>query len=177
MAKKVGVILMGVFVIAFLGVNLFFYFKGNDPSSPISGFLIKELPMGLNMSVIAFILQWVILLFVVIFAYAKFLKHKREEDEKAEHFVIPPLESKSQTYLDVLYGLLKKEKSIGIGTIAKTFKLPKEKALEWAKILEDNELATIEYPAFADPELKVKGAELSQEEIQQNKDKKEEAKK
>ena len=159
MAKKVGTILMGLFVLAFSSVNLYFYFNRDNPNSPISGMAITELPLGLNMSVIAFILQWVVLLLVVMFAYMKFLKHRKEEDEKIGSFVIPTPKSRSETNMDVFYKFLKEKKSLSTRTISKLFTITKEKALDWARILEEHELVIIEYPAFSDPEVKIKEKE------------------
>ena len=70
---------------------------------------------------------------------------------------IPQNLSKSETEIDVLYRLLQEKKSLSVATIAKTFGITKEKAIEWAKILEDNDLATVEYPAFNDPQVEIKG--------------------
>jgi hypothetical protein len=174
MVKKVGVKLMGLFVLAFFSLNLYLYLNRDNEGSSLSGLATAELPLGLNMSLIAFILQWVILLLVVIFAYTKFLKHRREEDEKIQGFVIPPLDSRSETSLDVFYQLLKEKKSLSIRSISILFKIKKEVALEWAKILEDQDLATIEYPAFSEPEVKFKEQKdysLEQEEMETEKPK------
>ncbi len=163
MPRKSGTILMGLFVVLFSGVNMYFYFNRDNPRSPISGAAISELPLGINMSVFAFILQWVILLMVVLFAYMKFLKHRKEEEEKVANFIIPQPKSRSETNIDIFYNLLKEKKSLSTGAIAKAFKIPKETALEWAKILEDHEMINIEYPAFSDPEVMIKGLDDKKE--------------
>jgi len=176
MAKKIGVILMGLFVLVFSGVNLYFYFdKKGGASSIMSGMATIELPLGLNMSIVLFIGQWAILLLIVFFAYMKFLKHKKTEEIKSQNFVVPCTLKKSETQLDTLYNAIKDKKNLSVGSIAKAFKIEKEKALEWAKILENNDLVIIEYPAFSDPEVKLK---LSEEEfkLQQEKQKKDKTK-
>ena len=153
MAKiKTSTLFMGVFVIAFFGVNLFLY---KSDKSPISGLFVGTLPSGVNLSVVAFIVQWIILLLIVLLAYTRFRKHRKEEEVKISGFIIPQSLSKSQTSLDVLYKLIKEKQSLSVGVISRLFKIPKDKALEWAKILENDELVTIEYPAFADPEIKI----------------------
>ncbi len=159
MAKKVGIILMAIFVVSFLGINLYNFFWDRDSTSP-TGSLITDLPLGLNMSVLAFVLQWVILLVVVIFAYTRFLKHRKEEDAKIAGLVLPKLTSKSQTYMDVFYNLLKEKKSLSIRSVSILFNIKKDKAMEWAKILEDHDLVIIEYPAFSDPEVKIKEGKM-----------------
>lgn len=68
--------------------------------------------------------------------------------------------TRSETNLDVFYNLLKDKKSLSIKTVAKLFKVSREKALEWAKILENHELVTIEYPTFSVPEVKINEKEI-----------------
>ena len=60
---------------------------------------------------------------------------------------------KSRTDLDTLFELLKEKKRLKLAAIAVSFHLSEENALEWAKILESANLATISYPRFGDPEL------------------------
>lgn len=62
---------------------------------------------------------------------------------------------KSKTDIDILYDLLKENKTIPIATICETFHIKEETAHEWAKILEEAELATLHYPRFGDVELQV----------------------
>ena len=118
------------------------------------------------MSLIAFIIQWVILLLVVILAYMKFLKKRKAEQEKIVNFTIPAPKSKAETHIDVFYRLLMEKKSLSAGAIAKVFNISKEKALEWGKILEDQDLASIEYPDFSDAEIKRKEEERKKEKIE-----------
>ena len=152
--KKVTPIILGTFVVVFSGINLFLYFNRKSARAPISGAVIgSNLPLGMNMTLLAFILQWVILLVVVIFAYTRFLKHKKEEDEKIKNFIIPSPKSKAETSFDIFYRLIKEKKSLNTATIAKAFSISKEQALEWGKILEEHNLVTIEYPAFSDPDI------------------------
>ncbi|MFH0808397.1 MAG: hypothetical protein V1888_02165 [archaeon] len=60
---------------------------------------------------------------------------------------------KSLTDLDTLYEILKERKSIGIADIEKLFNVNSEVALGWAKILENGDLAIIDYPSFGKPVL------------------------
>lgn len=169
MGKK-RLVILGLFVLLFSGINIYLYFNQGDSSySTLSGLLVKDLPGGLNFSVIIFIGQWVLLLAIVLFAYTRFLKHKREEEVKEVPYQVPLTKEKSGTELDLLYRLLKDKKRLSIETIAKTFSVSKEKAIEWAKILENSELVTIEYPAFNDPEVKI--VEVIEEETKEQKSK------
>lgn len=152
--KRLAPVLIGAFVLVFFVMNFFFFSKRS--SAPATGAVIgSSLPLGLNITLLAFILQWVILLVIVIFGYSRFLKHRKEEDEKIKNFVIPQLKSNAETMFDVFYKLLKEKKSLSISTVAKAFKIKKEQALEWGKILEEHNLVYIEYPTFSDPEIKI----------------------
>lgn len=151
-----------LFLIVLFGLNLLFFLgkKDNMYSSVTGMFTKEEFLSGVNVGLIAFVMQWVILLLVVILAYTKFLKHRREENQKIENFSIPSKNSTAETDMDTFYNLLKEKKSLSVGTIAKLFNIPKEKAIEWAKILENHDLATIEYPAFSDAEVNIKEEEI-----------------
>ena len=50
---------------------------------------------------------------------------------------------------------MKEKTSLSTATVAKAFLISKEQALEWGKILEEHNLASIEYPAFSDPEITI----------------------
>jgi len=164
MAKK-GFIFILVFVLVFSAINLYLFYNQEGVSgvsySSISARVIKgdstpKLPLNLSLSTLAFTLQWIILLIIVFIAYLKFLKSKKEQHLKISYEEIKKKKKKSETDIDYLYRILKDKKKLGIDLIAKTFKINKEKALEWSKILENYGLATIEYPAFSEPELRVK---------------------
>ncbi|NPE26914.1 hypothetical protein HNV12_02840 [Methanococcoides sp. SA1] len=62
---------------------------------------------------------------------------------------------KSRTDLDTLYEILKQKKTIDIIDIEKTFNVDSDVAFEWAKILENGNLAIIDYPRFRKPTLKL----------------------
>lgn len=159
MVKKRGLLITGIFLFILAGIN-FFMFLNKDGISYgfISGMYIKEipqLPFGLNLSNIAFIIQWIILLSILVFAYSRFVKHKKEEELKLDFHLVKKNYSRSETDLDSLFDLLKDKRNLSTKSISKLFNISKEKALEWAKILENHELVKIEYPAFADPEVKI----------------------
>lgn len=159
MIKKKGLITVILFATVLATVNTFIFFgAGPTKNAAISGRLIEkipELPLGLNISLVAFIAQWIILLLIILVAYANFIKHKRHEGVKTHFHIVKRKKSRSTTDLDTLYNLLKEKKTLNTGSIARLFKIPKEKALEWGRILEEHELADIEYPAFNDPEIKL----------------------
>ena len=158
MVKK-RVIFIGIIVLIISSFNLYLYFnKGRFSYSALSGGVITEIPKipaNLDISTIVFLLQWVIILFIIIIIYAFHLKHKKEEAIKINCGEMKKKRGKSSTDLDIFYQILKDKKRLKLGTISRTFKISKEKALEWAKILEDHELVIIEYPAFNDPEVTI----------------------
>ncbi|MBI3622886.1 hypothetical protein HY212_02285 [Candidatus Pacearchaeota archaeon] len=163
MAKKVGIVLMGLFVILFSGANLFLYFSnGKGSYQALSGMVTRNVVLeNMNISLVAFILQWIILLLIVMFSYSKFIKQKKIED--ISHDELPKIKDSEglDTELDTLYQLLNEKERLSIGAIAKAFNVQKEKALEWSKILEEHDLVTIEYPAFNDPEVEVKEKKIN----------------
>lgn len=154
MIKKRGLIAIVIFVIAPLALALI---KMPNLPSKISSEAISSIftPSEINVSYVIFIIQWLVLLLIIVIAFMKFLKHMKREKIDPPSSKIIQKKTRSETNLDILYNLLKTKKSLKLKTISKFFKITKEKALEWAKILENHELATIEYPAFTDPEVKI----------------------
>lgn len=150
--KNFAVVFLVLLLLAF--GNIFIYF--NKSKTSVSAFAVSDIGkriVSLDASTIIFVVQWVLILIIILIFYAKFLKNKKEENIKT----IEIKEKKGTgTDLDTLYDLLKERKNLKISIIAKTFKINEEKALEWCKILEDYNLASIEYPAFSEPEIEVK---------------------
>ena len=177
MAKKVGVTIMGIFVLLVVGFNLYALFGKESMTGAMAGNAISGLSTGINISLIAFVLQWVILLMIIIFAYSRFLKHKREEEQKIVNYVVPKPNSKAQTNMDFFLDLIKDKKSLTIGILAKVFNVTKDQALDWAKILEEHGLVSIEYPAFSDPEVKLKKRKRKKKITEEEKKRKEQKKK
>ena len=87
--------------------------------------------------------------------YFRFLGGRKTENLKSEYNELKNKKSKVKTDLDTLYLLLKNKKKLNIDSISKTFGVTNEKALEWAKILENSDLVKVEYPAFSSPEVKI----------------------
>ena len=73
---------------------------------------------------------------------------------------------RSRTDLDILYEMLKKKKEIKMESVEQTFHITPEIALEWFKVLENGELADIEYPRFGKPMLMLSEGEKKIEQIQ-----------
>jgi len=152
-------------VLGLIILNSYLFMEQNN--SILSGFAISDvvsenLPTStsnINFSTIFFILQWIILISIGTIIYLRAMKKKKKEKEKINVSKIKHPTSRSQTDLDTLYNLLIEKKNLSIGTIGTIFGIKKDVALDWAKILEENNLATIDYPAFNDPEVIIKGSE------------------
>ncbi len=80
-------------------------------------------------------------------------EYKKEQQEPKKpplvHFKLGAYE----TGIDLLYRRIQQKGKITLEEVEKTFKVSKELAEEWAKILESHKLATIHYPAFSSPAL------------------------
>lgn len=177
MGKKGRLIFTILFILVFSGINIFLYFNKDGLSyQQVSGMFIKEmpnLPLNLNISLISFIGLWVLLLIITFIAFAHFLKSKNEE-----HIQVNlnkwTKKGKSGTDIDTLYSILKEKKKLNLGTIARVFKVTKENALDWSKILESHELVIIDYPTFGEPIVKIyeKEKEVSQKSADLDKEEK-----
>jgi len=152
-------IILAIFVISVLITSLYLYSNRSEFSYlHISGESIKDipkLPLDISISLIAFVTQWFILISIILFAYARYLKKKKYEKVTLNIQEIRKKKSGTETDLDLLYRALKDKKKLPIDLISKSFKIDKEKAIEWSKILENSGLATLEYPAFGEPEVKL----------------------
>src|SRR3989344_2062911 len=71
-------------------------------------------------------------------------------------FAHPAAKPEYQTDLDRLYELVQQKQSVKLGEVMKMFSIDRKKSEEWAAILEDSDLISIHYPAFGDPELRIK---------------------
>ena len=104
--------------------------------------------------IFAFIIEIIIVLIFFGIVFTSFYKAKRKEkaqEKKTSNIKIKKKKDKLETDLDVLYNLLKEKKKLSSTTIMKTFKIPKEKALEWVKILQNNKLIKTIFPMFSSP--------------------------
>ncbi len=61
-----------------------------------------------------------------------------------------------ETKLDELFNMLEKEKAIKLSVIIKKFNIKREEALDWCSVLTEHGLAELIYPAFGEPELRLK---------------------
>jgi uncharacterized membrane protein len=84
-----------------------------------------------------------------------FKKGKKEKNGKKEK-QIPTVKLKKGAYeteIDALYRQIQNKGKVKLDEIEKKYKISKELAIEWAKILENHQLAMLEYPALGSPRL------------------------
>jgi len=98
-----------------------------------------------------------ILLFVIIavVAFVLIRKFRKRNTLLRKDYVASGNNKRSRTDLDVLYEMLKKKKEVEVEDIERAFRIKPEVALGWSKILEDGNLAEIDYPRFGKPILKL----------------------
>ena len=181
MIKEGDVIFTGVWMIVFLvivnGAYLLYqiedtigFISGNSVGETIDGFY--EVSSVNHRIFIAF--QFLLLLVIVISFFIMIRKFKLKKRLSKSDF-IKSGNTKSRTDLDTLYEILKNKKEIDISDIGKVFKVNPEIALEWSKILENGDLAMIDYLGFGRPVLRLleennKDANLSKEKIIEKRD-------
>jgi len=108
--------------------------------------------------------EWLVVIIVIIIVLVrgkhKFSKETEEEkkvnkDLTTEKIKIKYHKSKPETDLDVLYKVLKEKKTLRVVTISEIFKINKDTAMNWCKILEEGNFATIRYPTVGSPKITV----------------------
>ncbi|MDP2925046.1 MAG: hypothetical protein Q8N99_01610 [Nanoarchaeota archaeon] len=158
-----------VFLVALLLVVIngayFFYNFYKYYNKGVSGFSIKTTFFTVkntlsdnysSMSVgikIFLIVQWALIVGILTYAATR---DRRLKNKLFVKLVLNDRNNKvNKTDLDTLYDTLKKDKELKISTIASSFDISRDNALEWAHILESGDLATIEYPGFGEPILRI----------------------
>jgi len=123
----------------------------------ISGFSINEVKandkttFSFSIAVIAF--EWGVLILMVLFSFVRNRVNVHPQVKLSiDHKKMREL-SKNGTEIDMLYELLKNNKSIRLTTISKLFEVDTRKVSEWTQILEAANLAYIHYPKIGEPEL------------------------
>jgi hypothetical protein len=138
------IVLVGIFEI---GIFFYKYVPNKGPT----GLSINEDVMGAynqisDSSKMFLIVQWVLLMVFLMFAYVKDGRTlvsdrrivERDLQDLSSHL------SESETTLDMLYSLLKKRRSLRLSTIAKAFRVDKDLAKEWVRVLESGDLVIME---------------------------------
>ncbi len=104
------------------------------------------------------ILEWLSIIIIFIFGYVRHVFAIKQE-EKFPHGSIETIHAQQgnhhgiKTDIDALYELLREKKRLRFSVIARLFHVTSENVMEWAKILEEGDMATIIYPRWGEPEL------------------------
>lgn len=151
-------LLLLVFILLVGNIALFIYFYGMKFERATLNKFVADLS-AFKVWAIAFVIVWGVILGALLVAVLP--SGNRERPAIVKKVEEPDTSSlkKASTDIDVLYATLQKKGRLKMSMIAQTFKIKKEMALEWSKILESHDLATIRYKAFAEPELFVKEEE------------------
>ena len=97
---------------------------------------------------------------------------KAEKKKKRRKVDMQGVSRESGTSLDALYKILVERKSLNINFIADIFEIKRDLAMEWARILESGDLATLDYPGIGTPRLILKEKEETGEEKKRGEEKK-----
>ncbi len=104
-----------------------------------------------------FIIIGSIITVVLIILFTRFYSiYKPKELKKKRGFKLISIEFRKGRYttdIDLLYQLIKTNDCVPLSYAVKVIKVDKKRIEEWAKILEDHNLITINYPAWGEPEL------------------------
>ncbi|MCU0642180.1 MAG: hypothetical protein MUF61_01190 [archaeon] len=167
-SKILGILAAAILVIALIHLLSHFYifgigFEGLYKKS-ISGFSFIEpkvietmkqtYPNSNKLSVLFLVAEW-ILLGVILFEGRK-KRSKEHIGELTKALSEKKSSSRSKTDLDALYEILKDKKELSLGEISKVFGVGSEVVLEWSRMLEEHELAELEYSNFGGTTLKIK---------------------
>jgi len=147
---KTILIIAGVLIIE-AGALLFYTPSPTVSGNTISDFTQAYLNLGLT-SRMFLIGQWVIIAIIIIIIFLKNRGIWRRNKEKTG-IDLDKVLKKSKTNLDAVYLILQEKKQLSIRTVCDIFKIKEGLAMEWARILEAGELATIEYPGMGSPLL------------------------
>jgi hypothetical protein len=162
MIKEEKPIFLKVFlvIVIILIINLFFFslkLRGKPMTGMTIGDKIYEAYGEISLSSKIFLgAQWLVLLVILmgIFIKDRNLRSKGAEEE-LDGIDMDSMSEKNGTDLDTLYNILKEKKKMRISNIAKIFKVKKEVAMEWCKILESGNLITFEYISAKEPVARI----------------------
>ena len=105
--------------------------------------------------IISFIIS-ILAMFVSLLTPMLALKQAKKEEIVTALRAVPLSVKDTETDFDRLLLILQKYGKLRISDIRNAFGIEKGKAEEWAKILEENNLAYIHYPTFGEEELRIK---------------------
>lgn len=163
--KKSKKIIITLIVVSLILINMVYFGYGILENPSNLGLVTKNLDTyqkikNLDFQTKIFLAQWLVVILIVTIFLTRYLKKriKDKKEKKQRKTRVHKKGGKTHTDLDELYKMLKGNKKLKISEIAEEFKISKEKALEWGKILENEDIIDIDYPAFTSPEIKLKNS-------------------
>ncbi len=156
--KQVIKLVVSLLTIAVIAHTFYsFYSTNNFTLTGISGKAISE-DLDEPNSKISFKHRWVLAgewLFIISILVMSLIRAKMEI-HPVEQAVFTKLKSPrgiAQTDLDLMYELTKEKKAVKINALSNYFKVDDKTIIEWARILEEANLVSLNYPAVGEPQI------------------------
>ncbi|MFH1425573.1 MAG: hypothetical protein ABIG28_02470 [archaeon] len=164
MDKRLRVLVGMLFVfvlIAFVHSAVHFYFFGAGFfDRGISGLAVDgsevdgkpEGGLGDSISQILVVAEWIFVLVLLIFSYARSKKNFEKEVASLKNMGGVKL-AENGTEIDKLYEILKEMKTISFPAVEEVFDIDREVVKGWAETLRLGNLARVDYPRIGEPEI------------------------
>lgn len=154
-----GLVTLGFLIVLLSVVFSSFYFYEDDFINVVSGNLVREKLVDFyesssaNDKILVSIqfISGILVIFGILLVIKKFRKGRRFSKEGFARKNV----GRSRTDLDTLYEILKRKKEVRMSDVERTFEIDSDVAFGWAKILENGDLAIIDYPRFGKPILRL----------------------
>lgn len=130
----------------------------------------KDFFYNLETNDLIFLIALVILVIFGTFLVVSKIRYKSKKDRVKRKARKKRIEKKIKskrgiyTKLDLLYSEIKDKKETEVPEISKKLETSEEKIIEWGKMLEKEDLVSIEYPTFKHPIIKLKEKKEEREE-------------
>lgn len=137
-----------VVIILLVNIGMFVYQRKIQVNKGLTGLSIKDTIVEAYSKIqphsrLFLLAQWALLILLLLFASFKDKRLYSKKNE-LEGINLEKMSKKSKTDLDTLYNILKSKKQLKVSTIVKLFKVNKNVAMEWCKILEASNLVMID---------------------------------
>lgn len=108
--------------------------------------------------------EWILMFLIVITMIVKRLNKKMNVKKDIEGINLEEKykKSKNQTDIDILYEVLKDRKNLRLSSVSELFKINEDLAIEWGRVLEAGDLATIKYPRIGEARIVLKEEALTE---------------
>ena len=164
-SKKKKLIYSSLFFLGSLLYMVILYVKGMF----LLPYWLKLLQFASPIFYIGLSLAMLAIVIIVSIQIKKTLKRKKivyqaEEEENVKEIksTLASYAGRYETDLDKLYAILKDRKTIKVNEVASAFGISKQEAEEWGKIMKEQDLAEIYYPAVGDMEIRWKKSKNTQ---------------